>query len=790
MRATLAAYCAGVLVGTFSQDLVLVASLGLTAVGLLVVFACRRPSRSSLCAIAFCAGVSYHALWAWLALAGQLSEELAGKDLTVRGVVADIPMVAEPATRLVLRVTGGQADLVGHKLQLSDYGEHEFLAGQRWQMQVRLRRPHGLANPGGRDSEARALQQGIVAVGYVRGEAFVLPDSPGTGLASARAWLYNSLLSMLEPDSVAAAILPALLLGIDSGISRDLGQLFTDTGTSHLFVISGLHVGLIAGCLYLLLNRLLRWVSWLSTRMAVQRLAAAGSLLAALGYALISGFDLPAQRALVMLAVFIAGSLLARSINIWLRYWVSLAVVLTLNPLAAMSAGFWFSFVAVAALLLTQPLGRRHSKWQAYVKPQFSIFIAMLVPMAVWMGQVSLLAPLVNLLAIPFIGMFVVPAAFVSLAIGMFGPGLGACLFRPLSSLLDIFIDGLRWLAYDSPLLSIAAQASLPALSAGEAVLMAIACALLLLPFPIQWRWLALPLLLPVLFVRPESTQFPDRLVVRVFDVGQGLSLLVSFNDSHLLYDTGPSSGDYSVADSAVLPALRTLGVHKLDSLVVSHWDNDHAGGVEAVIKSLNSAQQSLPVLSNSPVPGFEGARIDAKLCAGGQTWKWQEVEFRILHPVADATRSGGNDSSCVLQVRFGEQGVLIPGDISRRVERELALRYGESLASTVLIAPHHGSQTSSSYPLLKTVAPAWVVFSAGFSNSFGHPAPAVVGRYFSSGIRVLSTANSGMITFVLDGGAELPAIGRYRRDSRRYWRRSQNDYWCRYYDQACKTAL
>lgn len=790
MRATLAAYCAGVLAGTFSQNLLLVVCLGLATAALLAVYHYWRPSRLSLPATAFCLGLSYHALWAMFALAAQLSEELAGEDLTVRGVIADVPMRTELATRLLFRVTEGHTDLVGHKIQLSDYSELDFVAGQHWQMQVRLRRPHGLANPGGRDSEAWTLQQRIVAVGYVRGEAFVVQSARRVGLASIRNWLHNHLLAMLEPESVAAAVLPALLLGIDSGISRDLDQLFADTGTSHLFVISGLHVGLIAGCFYVLLNKLLRWVSWLSTRMPVQRLAGAGSVLAALCYALLSGFDLPAQRALVMIAMFIGGNLFARSVNIWFRYWAALAVVLTLNPLAAMGAGFWFSFVAVAALLLTLPFGRQYSTWQVYAKPQFSIFLAMLAPMAHWMGQVSLLAPLVNLVAIPFIGLFVVPVAFIALVISLAVPGLAAYFFNPLSSMLELFIQALQWLAYELPFLSAFAQASLPALSFGESLLMVAACVLLLLPFPLQWRWLAVPLLLPLLFLHPVSVHYPDKLVVRVFDVGQGLALLISFNERHLLYDTGPGNGDYSVADSALLPVLRKLGVDTLERLVVSHWDNDHAGGVRVIAHSFSSAQQHLLMFSSSLSQGLDLSRSDERLCSAGESWHWQDVEFRMLHPSQQSERGAGNDSSCVLQVRIGQQALLVPGDIGRRVERELVLRYGEALSSTILIAPHHGSQTSSSYPLLKTVAPDWVVFSAGASNSFGHPAPAVVERYFSVGVRPLSTANSGMITFVLDGGTELPAVTRFRSESLRYWRRSQNDYWCRYYDQACKTAL
>ncbi len=819
MRATLAAYCAGVLAGTFSLQLLLTGFMALLCAALLL-FVARQwladgTGKAVRLVAVFLLGLGHHALWAHAALGAQLPDALQGRDLVLEGVVADIPVRALPATRLLLSVTAGPPQLLGQYVQLSDYEAREFRAGQRWRLTARLRSPHGLANPGGRDREAWFLQQGIVAVGYVRGADTALLGTQ-SGLAALRGWLLERLLEALDrgpvsdrdfnfssnsnsnsnsnpnPDSAAVAVLPALLLGVDSGIDAELRDLFARTGTSHLFVISGLHIGMIAASVYFLLNKALRRITWFSTRIAVQRLAGIGSLLAALLYAVLSGFELPAQRALIMIAVFIGGNLCARAINVWLRYWLALAVVLTLMPLAPLSAGFWFSFVAVAVLLLTLPTFNSAPLLVNMLKPQIAIFIGMLVPMAVWMGQVSLLAPLINLVAIPLLGLLVVPVAFLALGIALLNEPLASLVFIVPETLLEWFIVALRKSVSAAPVLGNISELQLALPSLLGIICVALASLLLLLPLPWSWRTLALPLLLPLLW-RPDGERavIAEELLLRVFDVGQGLSVLISVGDRHLLYDTGAGQpGGFSVAAAEVIPALRSLGIRPEHELIVSHWDNDHAGGVEA----LRETFPELRLLSNRRPDNRPGAfRIGDGLCVAGQQWQWGGARFRFLHPDEGSVGQDsllGNDNSCVLQLRYGEQGVLIPGDISRRVEHELVLRYGESLRSSVLIAPHHGSRTSSSYPLLKFVAPDWVVFSAGANNSFGHPAVPVVARYAAQGAGLLSTANSGMLTFALDGRSAAPRVRRYRVDSPRYWRRSQNDYWCRYYDQVCDTAL
>jgi competence protein ComEC len=828
----LAAYSAGVLAGTFSVNLIPVA-IAAPAIALLLLVLSRalgvgvRQQSATLVAL-FLIGLGYHAIWAYLSLASRIPESLAGHDLSVQVQVIDIPVIAEPVSRLQVRVIDGPAPLQGKRIQLSDYERRDYKAGQLWSMRVRLRAPRGLANPGGRDREAWYLQRGIRAVGYVRsGSARLLASRPG--MPATRGWLLDRLLASLDAESTSARVLPALLLGVDSTLGNDLRSLFAATGTSHLFVISGLHIGLIATAVYFLLDKALRRVAWFSTRIAVPRLAGIGSLAAALCYALLSGFDLPAQRALVMIAALLVGKLFARSVNVWWRFSLALAVVLTLTPLAALSAGFWFSFVAVAVLLLTLPFSPPIPGLLAgarqFIAPQMAIFIGLLVPMSIWMGQVSLLAPVINLIAIPLIGLIVVPVSFLALCLALLSQPLAALLFVPVEHILSWFVVALEYLSstQGSPFTSLS-RLQLPAFDLEALIYAVLASAVLLVPLPISWRWMVIPLLLAAFSERPAmfGSSENERMVVRVFDVGQGLSLLVSVADRHLLYDTGAGQADgFSVAAAELLPAFRALGISELDSLLISHWDNDHAGGFDVI----RDAYPGVQVLSNrmprssphsSPHPSPHSSPYNdsiqnstVQLCRAGLQWQWGAAQFRILHPAGPSTATQsepraqsaeagssslqpiqGNESSCVLQIRYGSQSILVPGDIGRRVERDLVLGHGAALRSNVLIAPHHGSQTSSSYPLLKQVAPDWVVFSAGASNSFGHPAVPVVARYVAAGSKPLSTANSGMLTFIFDGSDSAPDLRRYRTESPRYWRGSQNDYWCRYYDQVCNTAL
>ena len=800
MRAIFIAYSAGVLLATLSQNPGLLAAVSLVLAVMLAAMALsigkrqtslssgiRHGSRSLWITSSLLFGLAYHALWAGHALSSRLPHELAGETLSVQGEVISIPREGSRATGFLFRIHDGPSSLVNHVVRLSDYEELGVRAGQRWHFRLRLHPPHGFANPGGFDREAWFLQQGVVATGYVLSEEASLLQQPRLSMAAFRGSLLQRMDGFLPPTSHARAILPALLLGHDARLTPELRQLFVRTGTSHLFVISGLHIGLMAACALFLVDRTARLCSWFSTRIAVQQIASWVALMVAVLYALISGFELPAQRALIMLAVFLIAGVWRLSVNVWLRYWLAMALVLTLNPLAASAAGFWLSFVAVAVLLLTVSGSVERSGISSLLQPQLAIFVGLFLPLAFWMGQISLLAPLINLIAIPVIGLLIVPLGLLALLCSVLHESLGELLFKALIFLLDEFIRGLRFSLEFLPGLPQLAELHLPAVGSLQLLLGVVAVTLLLLPWPLRWRWLALPLLMPsIVGLRPPLAVSPERddLVIRVFDVGQGLSVLASASGRHLLYDTGAGAEQgFSMADSVILPALRDLGVNRLDKLIISHWDNDHAGGVPA----LRRFQPGLQILASDTVSEQTRAAVgDFGICRAGQAWQWGRVRFEILHPAGQ--QSAGNDNSCVLQILIGEQGVLVPGDISRHIEHDLASRFSVSLASTIIVAPHHGSQTSSSFPLLKMADPDWVVFSAGASNSFGHPSSKVVNRYAEAGVGLLSTANSGMISFRLTGAAAEVYPERYRVTHRRYWRRSQNDYWCRYTEQVCDT--
>lgn len=798
MRSLLAAYCAGVMLGSFVIHLQ--ASLFINTG---MVFVClagnrwvRRAGlpfpvlfRALPCAACFFLGMAYHAAWGWQATAARLPLSLAGDDLVITGTVIDLPQSDALASRFRFAVECGPETVRGAHILLRDYGELALAGGQRWRFSVRLQPPRGLANPGAFDYEAWLLQQGIRATGYVRDPASAL-------LIGERSWspawwrqrVADQVAQLSAHSPLLTMLLPALVLGERGQIDSATWDTFTRTGTNHLFVISGLHIGLVAAWCYFLVNGLARLLPTPQSAWPSQKLAALAAVGGACCYALLAGFGLPAQRALVMIAVFMTGSVTGRSINLGLRLLLALAAVLTLNPLAALGAGFWLSFTAVTALLLfsdtiktegrvsgegyegwqwwidREALQRRYCRaWTTLVKPQGVVFIALFLPLALWMGQVSLLAPLVNMLAIPVLGFIIVPLALLAVLVSPLSLALAGIVLQLVQLVLGWMIHGLQLTAHGLGDLGEQLQFYSLATTTLPVLLACLAVLLLLLPLPWTLRWLALPLCLA--YVLPDKAVDDSALQVHVLDVGQGLAVLVEQRDRFLVYDTGARLGEnYDMGSAVLLPVLRVLGARQLDWLIISHGDNDHAGGYAALTAAL-------PVRRILVGGAVDIAAPAALPCRAGQSWQWLGAELRILHP--DRVYAATNDNSCVLQLRYGEHALLLPGDITRGVEWQLASRYSAELRSAVLLAPHHGSRTSSSYPLLKTVAPDWAVFSAGHNNSFGHPAPDVVARYRDLDIATLNTADTGMISFRL--GADLAPPETFRNRQRRYWRWSQN---------------
>ncbi len=768
MRAGLIAYITGLVLASWLQQPGLAAGLALP--GALLAFAlaatrrrerCRRPALLAGCALL---GLGWHMLWAEARLDSQLGSELEGIDMQVSGTVLDLPRRYGDLQQFVFRIEQSSHGFHPRKVLLNDYGTEEILAGRQYRLEIRLKRPRGQANPGAFDQEAWLLQRGIAARGYVRGAAELVSGRASASIDLLRASLRQRILS-LTADEPTAQVIVALALGDDSGLSEAQRDLFQRTGTNHLFVISGLHIGLVSVLAYALTLALARRSPLLPSLAPAQKIALLPALAAAAGYAAISGFGLPAQRALVMAVAFMLASLIDLKMSSTLRFLLALAAVLSLNPLSFLGMGFWLSFLAVAALLL---IHRRSSEsrgargWlAASVRAQVAIAAALLVPLLLWTGRFSVLGPFVNLLAIPLVGLVIVPLCLFAVATLM----LSEPLANVLLELASLLLQGLFW-SLDK-IVGLAPGAALfePALHGGLTMtLLAVGSLLLLLPRGLPGRWLAALLLLPLL-VPPQQPGQSDLLHLHVLDVGQGLAVIARTRRHVLLYDTGASfSPDASMGDRVVVPVLDSLGVTRLDAVILSHSDDDHSGGFAAVAAAL-------------PIEGLFSsfsaslAQRAGRACRSSVNWHWDGVEFGFLHPGPGEQYGKDNNRSCVLQIRAGNFAILLPGDIEAEVEKALALELHENLRSDVLIASHHGSNTSSSWPFLKMVDPDYVIFSAGYRNPFGHPSPQVVGRASAFTAKLLNTSELGTIRIVLETGDGPARVSSFRADHPRYWR-------------------
>jgi competence protein ComEC len=703
-------------------------------------------------------------------LAGLLPPELEREPLWLEGRVVGLVEPREyygrPALRFELAVAhcaladGSPCATAPRRALLNWYDintDTPPTTGERWRLQVRLKRPHGFANPGGFDYGAWQVAQGLGATGnIVRRAANQRLQEAGSGPRTWRAQLHAHLDERLWRHS-QQALMVALLVGDDNGISREQWATFRATGTVHLFVVSGLHIALTGGAMLLLVRSGGR-LPLAASRRRGRWLAAALALPAATLYALLAGFDLPVQRALIMFSVAAlawAGGRSVRPLSVLL---LALWLVLLCDPLAVMNAGFWFSFGVVATLFAVAS-GRRGDDSSGIGRPlregllaQWAVTVAT-VPILLGIGaQFPLTSLLANAVAIPVTTLLTLPLLGIGLLFDLLRLP-GADLGWQLANLsLQWLWEFLQWLA------GVGARWQWhPAGIDGFALLLATAAALLwLLPRGVPGRWLALPLLLPLLWP-PSQLPPPGSWRVTVVDVGQGLSVLVEEGARRLLYDTGPSfpSGS-TAAELTLLPLLQRRGIDRLDTLVISHDDSDHAGGWPTL-------RNALPI---DRLLAGEPRDEDAEACRDGLQWHWQRLTFRVLHPVHD--RPAGNHASCVLLVDDGITSLLLPGDIDRLAEGRLLAEH-DLAPTTLVVAPHHGGRSSSSPRFVRALAPRYAIFSAGYRSHFGHPHPEVVERYRSTGARLLNTASSGALTFTI-GAAGAIDLSEYRRERRRYW--------------------
>jgi competence protein ComEC len=702
-----------------------------------------------------------------------LPEELEGVDLQVEGWIASIPDPEWRNTRfefVVDRAMRGEqpAPLAGQRLRLAWWNDGDaddnvaverpaLRAGDRWGFAVRLKQPRGLLNPGGFDYERWLYAKGIVATGTIRSQPppRLLAQSERYPLDRYRQRVADSFTRLL-PGNPYAGILIALAVGEEGGITPWQWDVFNRTGVGHLMSISGSHIGLIAGLVFALAWGLWSRVPALALRWPASRAAAVAALLGAGGYTLLSGLSVPAQRSFLMAAVAMAALMLQRPAAPSRILALALLVVLIFDPGAPLRVGFWLSFGAVAAILYSVSGRWRERRWLGQtVGLQLNITLAMLPPTLVFFQQFPLLSPLANLIAIPWVGCTVLPLSLLAAVLEPLG---GAAQVFPLE-LAALTMDGLwQILLWLDRLPGMVLYRPAPPLWTLAFALPGLA--LLLAPRGLPGRWLGLPLCLPLLWP-PASAPAPGGFWFTLLDAGQGLAAVVRTRHHVLVYDTGPRLGTTLDAGRAVLaPFLRQQGATQVETLIVSHADTQHTGGV----RSLRELIPVMRILTSSP----EHTPIDgAEACRAGQAWEWDGVRFRVLHP-PDSGYSGDN-ASCVLKVEGAAGRVLLPGDIETAAETLLATTHGTGLAAEILVAPHHGHRNLSTPEFLDAVRPRYVLFSTGYRNRFGYPRPETVARYQATGATLLNGSDEGALTFRLEPGQPLEPE-RYRREYRHYW--------------------
>lgn len=699
-------------------------------------------------------GFLYAALFAQIRLSDALPEKLEGQDIAVAGIVAEIPQSNEKGQYFPFDVESTYGTEVPGRIMLSRFFDADRTmvhAGERWRFMVRLKRPHGNANPHGFDFEAWLLERGIRATGYVRGgvlqDKFVM--KPATVVESLREKLRARVFHAL-PDSPYAGVIAALLMGEQKAISEENWQIFRRTGIIHLMSISGVHVTMIAAFFSFFAYRIWRLLPFRS--FPARKAAVLAGLGAAFCYALLAGYAVPTQRTVYMLAVVAAAVWSGKMISPSTILCWALFAVAVFDPWCVLSPGFWLSFLAVALILYvgTGRIGRING-FRSWLSVQWAVSIGLIPVLLVFFQQISLISPVANAIAIPVVSFAVVPITLLGAATPFDFP------FVLAHWIFSMFMHGLIvlnnlpeavWMQHAPPAWTL--------FTAFPGIFW------ILLPKGFPVRWLGLAGIAPLFLAFPPE---PRLLRLTVLDVGQGLSSVVETRRHVLLFDAGPAfSPQADSGNRIILPFLRGSGIARLDGMILSHEDMDHIGGAASVLDEIPTGWLLSSIPDGNPVLLHADRNMR---CHAGQSWVWDDVRFEILNPPVSGyanPKAGSNARSCVLKVTSGEGSVLIAGDIARNEEIRLA-RAG-NLKSDVLIVPHHGGKSSEEF--IRKVSPRYAVFSVGYRNRFHHPRPEVVSLYRSQGSETIRTDQAGAVWF--DFSPEGISHRSWRAVHRRYW--------------------
>lgn len=640
--------------------------------------------------------------------------------------------------------------------------KHNLQPGDSLVLRVKLKKPRNYANPGSFDSERYFFQQRIVATGYVvpSAENRLLTQSPLSQPINFLRQYLNIKVDKYLAGHEFAPIIKSLTLGVRSGMQEKHNEILQNTGTAHLLAISGLHIGLLASMCFGLIRFAWRYApkSWLNLPSPL--ISATGAIILSFVYACLAGLSIATQRALIMLSIFLAAIILKRRICTWHSFYLALLLVLLWDPFVVLSIGFWLSFLAVG-LLIYALRGQNRSqgylaKLFAWFRPQVVIAIGLLPITLLSFSKSSIIGPVANCIAIPWVTFAVLPVGILAVLLLPFMPNVSAILLQlAANNFAKLWVILTKLSAVPIYVWQIPTEYIwLLIISSTLGVLW------LFIPRGLPGRLWGVCGLVPLLFMQTPAIPF-GQAEFNLLDVGQGLSIVIRTQNHTFIYDTGPKlPGGFDLGSNVVVPYLQSIGVNKIDTLMISHVDNDHIGGALAILNKIFTSD--ILISTNNALVEF-----NRKICVAGQTWNWDGVEFTVLHPPKDNALKKRNDLSCVLMVQAGVHKVLLTGDIEAHSEKQLIQSYGTQLQSDLLLVPHHGSKSSSSTEFLQIVKPKYALIPVGYKNQYGHPKESVLQRYRDIGATILRTEQEGAISFRL-GGDLLPYC--YRREQRRFW--------------------
>ncbi len=722
--------------------------------------------------------------WVWANIAGAITIEsrpnsvYLNKPVEITGRVVGMPGRDVLSTRFDFLVQSWAVNEYSEKanrnIRLRWYGNAPKIeAGDQWRLWVKLRKPRGYRNRHGFDYEQHLFQKGIAATGYVLGK----PPAAHQRL-SARVEVdrsrsrFSEFLTAHEPPLSEKGVLAALAVGDRLGISRQRWEVLRRSGLGHLVAISGLHVGLAATFGFMVIGRLWCLAGTLTGKLPARLAGVWGALLCAFAYSTLAGFPVSTVRAFIMISLGAVLLLVMRRPRLEDLLAAAMLVVGITQPLSVFSPGFWLSFAAVWLIVrfVVNPhftadywneQARRETKVWFYkllfyartlIRLQIVLLIGLAPLLLIWFGELSLVAPVVNFVAVPVFELIVVPLVLMGLVFYFSG---FSQVTTPFLSVSDWVISKVLFLSeWFSEL-----PGAVLSLDPIQGTIAATCFAFIVVGRRRVKR--SIILLLLALFALASLGGGP-RLTTRhvhltLLDVGQGLAAVVYTANHVLLFDTGPRYGDFSLGEAVVVPELRGQGVSFVDVVVVSHNSNDHAGGLGAVQRAFRIGR-----LNHS-----DPERSPSGDCEQQDPWVWDDVRFQFLKSRPDGSQNI-NNRSCVLRISGPYGSLLLTGDIERHAEQALVRRYGDDLKVDILQVPHHGSKTSSGLGFLAATEPLMALFSRGSANRFGHPAPEIKRRYERLGIRMLDTAERGQLN--LETTAQGWSIDTFADTQIRFW--------------------